>query len=209
MILYGKENYPEAIQYLTKSVLLDTALIDNYLYLGYIYENQKNISEANNYFNILISKLDTLTFDDKYMKGDYLFKMKRYDQAILQFSKCIKLDSLNANAYNFRAWVKIFNNQYESALNDCNIAISLDSLNGGIFDSRALARHKLNDFNGALLDYDIAIKLSNGVEGEFFLRRGDTKYELKDFEGACKDWSISNKMHCKESNEKIIKYCKN
>ena len=28
MILYGKENYPEAIQYLTKSVLLDTALID-------------------------------------------------------------------------------------------------------------------------------------------------------------------------------------
>jgi tetratricopeptide (TPR) repeat protein len=64
--------------------------------------------------------------------------MKRYDEALPDFSKAIELDPQNARYYNQRAVTLHAMKRYDEALSDFNKAIELDPQSRDYYDCRAI-----------------------------------------------------------------------
>lgn len=139
--------------------------------------------------------------DDFNKKGENKIQMGKYDEAIIEFTQALKVDSLDLNALSKRAFCYSYNGKYEEAIRDYDKLLKLKPDHTFGYLSRGSAKNKLKKFNQAISDFDKVLSLEpNNTEA--LNNRGWAKKGLNDFEGACQDWKLSKKLGNKEA--KII-----
>lgn len=137
------------------------------------------------------------SYNDYFTKAKELFtKHSDYEEAILYYSKAIKLKSDFALAYLQRGFAKNYLKQYEDAISDFDIAIELkskleDDLLGKVnleqaYWNRGKTFSILNEYQKALNDYNEVINLNNDFTIAY-IERAYTKIALKDYKGAILD----------------------
>lgn len=92
-------------------------------------------------------------------QGNKYFKMGDFDNAVISYSKCIRLDPKSSVAYSNRAMAFIKLGNFKEAERDCTNAITLDRENVKPLYRRAMARRQLGDLRGAAGDLSQALKM--------------------------------------------------
>lgn len=92
-------------------------------------------------------------------RGQMYEKKKRYDQAIQDYTKALKLNPRDIWCYNRRGVVYKKKGQYNRAVEDYTRAIKLDSNSAVLYNNRGNAYKKMGHYSRAIRDYSRAIKL--------------------------------------------------
>jgi serine/threonine protein kinase/regulator of sirC expression with transglutaminase-like and TPR domain len=98
---------------------------------------------------------------------------RNYEQAIIDYTKAIKLDSHYAEAYNNRSTAHLLMGNYGQAVTDCNRAITLAPDFVAAYVNRGIAYTGMREYTQALADYAKALELDpRNVYAHF--NRGNT-----------------------------------
>ncbi|WP_223034294.1 cytochrome c3 family protein [Hanstruepera marina] len=112
--------------------------------------------------------------------GDYYFKKKQYNAAIIQYNESIKKDSLLLMAYpNLATCYSIIGNT-KKALETLNFLINKAPDMSRAYYLRGLLHFELNNPNQALLDLDQAVKL-NPSDAQSLYNIATYHYQNKDY----------------------------
>lgn len=104
--------------------------------------------------------LDKLAEIEKLLqKGRNFYWDKKYDEAIISFSKIIDLDENNFMAWLWRGSSFIELKQYDKAIEDLNKAIELDENFSIAYNNRGYAYNELKQYDKAIEDLTKAIEL--------------------------------------------------
>jgi tetratricopeptide (TPR) repeat protein len=85
-------------------------------------------------------------------RGNKLFQLKRYDEAIADFSKAISVYPNDELVYGSRAKAYYFRGDYQQALRDYEHAIAMNPNSKRFYYDRALVYRALGDFGAAQQD---------------------------------------------------------
>jgi len=86
-------------------------------------------------------------------RGNKLFQLKRYDEAIADFSKAISVYPNDELVYGSRAKAYYFRGEYQRALNDYERAIAMNPNSKRFYYDRALTYRALGDLAAAQEDF--------------------------------------------------------
>jgi tetratricopeptide (TPR) repeat protein len=134
--------------------------------------------------------VDPLHAQESYDAGSRLFKIARYNQAILAFDRAIALKPDLVGAYLLRGRSYVGDAQPEHALRDFSKVIELSPSDPRGWVERGAAYLELNNTQAAIADASQAIAVSPNQATAYTLRgaarrkAGDTKGALEDFNHA-------------------------
>ena len=130
----------------------------------------------------LIFSCNALCAEDWFEQGLSDLKSHQNEKAIEAFSKALKADPNNAEAYNNRgiAWYSI--GKYDRALDDYNKALEINPRSAEILSNRGITWFSKGKYNLAINDYDKALGIDPQC-AKAYTNRGATwfckgKYEL-------------------------------
>ncbi len=104
--------------------------------------------------------------DVYYFSAIFKFEHKRFEEALMDIDKCIKLDSENTLNYFCRATIKHNLDRDEEAIVDLDKAIELDPKEQWIYFSRGIALENQGHPVKAKQDYRTVLKLSGEIPSE-------------------------------------------
>jgi serine/threonine protein kinase len=116
-------------------------------------------------------------------KGETLFKMAKYKDALVFYEHAIHLEPSNAQFHVNKGNALFKMAKYKDALAAYERATQLDPSNAQFHRNRAKAALSLEHFEEALASYDHAIRLETN-NPYLYKERGDILFELKRFEEA-------------------------
>ncbi|MBI9077247.1 MAG: tetratricopeptide repeat protein [Desulfatibacillum sp.] len=122
-------------------------------------------------------------------RGTVYWTLKRYNEAIEDFSQAIEMDTASAPTFINRGNVYADMNEMDKAIQDYTQAIDLDANNGLAYSNRGLAWSALKRFDMAIPDLDKAIELGHEGIYKSLMKRGVIRFGTKDYEGAVEDFS--------------------
>ncbi|PCJ87764.1 MAG: hypothetical protein COA57_04205 [Flavobacteriales bacterium] len=122
-------------------------------------------------------------------RGIYKAEQRDYIEAILDYTKAIKLNKNHANAYYNRALAYYKSGNNKISLEDFNKAIELSPKDDEARYNRGLVKLDLNDITGAVNDFTRAIEL-NGNHIEAFNNRAVALNRVNKFNEALADLNI-------------------
>jgi tetratricopeptide (TPR) repeat protein len=134
--------------------------------------------------------MDPLNARESFDAGTRLYKIARYNQAILSFDRSIALQPQMAEAYLMRGKSIVGDARPESALEDFSRFIALRPSDPAGYIARGLAYMELNKLGQAVADATKAIELNPKLAAAYNLRGsairkgGDAKRALQDFDHA-------------------------
>ncbi len=168
-----------------------------------LYKNDNNHTEPHR------SEVNYELGDVHNSRGEVYSWLGDYKQAIVDYSKAIKLQPENQEFWCNRgsAYKEIGN--FQQAIQDSEKAIQLEIQNTGYYyvdalSLQAYAYEKLGFFRQAITDYDMLIKNSPEDYGLYF-RRGNAYYHLQNYEDAKKDWRYAAKHGNKQASDSLAK----
>jgi len=138
------------------------------------------------------------------IKGNDLGRQGKFDEAIIQYNKAIKIDPSYSEPYYNRGKAKLNLKSYLSAIQDFDIAAKLDPKNSDIFNNRGIAKKKLGDNNGAISDYTKSISL-NPQNYRVYYNRGIARFDNGDSFGACSDFKMASSHNIYEAIDALNK----
>jgi tetratricopeptide (TPR) repeat protein len=114
---------------------------------------------------------------------DVLFKIgltynafNKPDSALIEFNKCISLNSSNAEAYHEAAKIYDMKGNKDKALEFFNMAVQINPNNEKLYYDRALEKISINDFQGALSDCSTALKINpQFAEANMLMKNVETR----------------------------------
>lgn len=115
-----------------------------------------------------------------------LFKVKRFEDSLSDYTQAVELDPGNSQLYSSRALVYKKLGQWKSALADTREAIRLDPSNPGLYKLRAECYRNTGDAAKAAADLDTAAKLKPSLDS--FRLRASARMAAKDYKGAMEDY---------------------
>ncbi|MFA6571236.1 MAG: tetratricopeptide repeat protein [Bacteroidota bacterium] len=120
--------------------------------------------------------------------GDLKINLKKYPEAIADYSKNIELYTKDAMAYYNRGIAKDKMKQYTEAIADFTEAIALNPRNAEAYNNRGNAKDNLKNYYEAIADYSKAIEINPDFAAAYY-NRGITKIQLENFVGAIDDYT--------------------
>lgn len=83
-------NYPSAIEHALKAVQFDPEMGRAYVVLAVVYNNMKQPQQADKYFQLALSKIETMSDREKYRsRADYYLVDRKPDQALEQLQQLV------------------------------------------------------------------------------------------------------------------------
>jgi tetratricopeptide (TPR) repeat protein len=150
---------------------------------------------------------------NKFVNPDNNNVVAEKQQAILEFSKAIRLNPRYLHAYFMRAIVYQQGREFQKSLADYNQAIIINPKYSNAYYNRAILKYdKLNDIQGALADYNQAILLDPEYSEAYNNRALLKDKKLNDIKGALADYDKAIIINPKSSqvyfNRAILKFTK-
>lgn len=138
---------------------------------------------------------DALSYADTAELQEWVYKERGltyhckqdYQNAINDFTQCLKLSKFKVYYYERRAYEYVHMKSYGSAIADFSEIIALEPKNTTAYDNRARAYLILKDYPAAIDDFTAMIGLGGGNQSHF--DRAKAFRELKDYESALKDFT--------------------
>ena len=146
------------------------------------------------------------TADDYFNKAFKYSEKQQYQEAIDNFTECLKINPNHARAFNNRglAYHKLEN--YKDAIADFSRAIEIDSDYFKAYTNRGLAYKKLENYKDAIADYSTAIRINPDYALAYYNRGIANKKAgfpyCSDYEKAC---DLGIKESCKSYREQCSK----
>ena len=163
------------------------------------FQNEDFQETLINYDEVI--KSDSADAEDYYGRGFAKYNLERYDEAIDDFTKSIKMPpspgETDALSHHWRGLAKYNLERYDEAIDDFNQAIEIPP-SPGETDAlshhwRGLAKYNLERYDEAIDDFNQAIVIDPS-NGNFYYWRGLTKYHLRRYDEAIDDFTKSIKM---------------
>jgi len=121
-------------------------------------------------------------------KGDDFFNKRKYDDAIIQYSKATSLYPKFGIAYANRGYAYLQLQKADLAILDCTRAIMIDPDSSDFYFYRGEAYNKKNMFDSAIGDYTKAIALSPKTK-DYYVSRGDLYHQKGMYVSATQDFT--------------------
>lgn len=118
--------------------------------------------------------------------GNEKFNVKKYSEAISNYSEAIRLNEYPSHFYNQRGVAKGRMGDFQGELDDLNKAIYKNPTNEIYLSNRGQANYELGDDKAAISDFSAAIVL-NPENGTNYFWRSRSKYLSGDTFGALAD----------------------
>lgn len=116
-------------------------------------------------------------------------RVRKYAEAITDFTKAIEEDRMSWIAYRLRGDAKKGIDEYKSSIDDYGNALRLNSSDALSYRGRAEAKRLSNDAKGALSDYDVVLSL-NPKDTAIRFGRALCEFHLELFGKAISDLNI-------------------
>jgi tetratricopeptide (TPR) repeat protein len=159
-------------------------------------ENKKFEKAIDFYSKVLIKEAKNK--EALYYRGlDYLL-INEFDSAIVDFKNYIKIDTLNADAYNNLGLAKSYTDSILDSFNDFNKAIALDSNLAQAYINRAMVSITANENNAARIDLEKAQTLQP-KNPSLYLQLALLEYKDKNFEKALQYYTNTINYGLRES----------
>lgn len=132
---------------------------------------------------------------------------EKYNEAILDFDKAIKLDNKIVYAYYFKGVSYASSENYSDAINNYSLAIQLQPDFTLAYYMKALSYISQENYELALIDLNKVIELKSDYD-QGYIMRGFAYYQTGKYENAIADWKKAkklNKENSKSVDEKIKK----
>ncbi len=129
----------------------------------------------------------TVSAETYFLRGNMMYELKRYQEAIVAYNKAIQRKPDYADAYNNRGVAKGDLGQYFAAISDYDKAIQLKPDEATAYGNRGLAKSNLGEHIAAIRDCDKAIQLKPD-EATAYNNRGIAKHRLGQHIAAISDY---------------------
>ena len=147
-------------------------------------KEHRDYSELQIYYN---TNLDAVrAFECGYEKE----KKGKYQQALIDYTEAIRLQSTYIIAYARRGVMFRKFDDRSSSLQDFHIAMSLSPYTAEDYLGRGIAKYYLGDEKGSIADYSEAIRLKPNYAAAYY-SRGNAKDDLGDKQGAFADYTYA------------------
>jgi len=185
-LYYDNKRFEEAIESLTKAIVLDPTQAKFYNRRGASKAELKDFHNAINDFDqaILIDSIFAIAYSNR---GHAKSNLKDDKSAIADYDQAILIDSNFAGAYSNRGGAKSRLGDYKGAIVDCDKAIIIDQNYAAAYSNRGEAKSRLGDYKGAIIDCDKAISIDPNY-AEAYRNRGLVKSKLKNYNAAIVDF---------------------
>lgn len=173
-----------------KAVLVETEQLtaQEWFERGYVFQQDKNFSEALRCYNEVIRIQPDLP-EAFLNRSAVRFDQDDLDGAIEDSTKAIELRDPELHLpYNNRGNARWAKGELDLALQDLNEAIRLKPDYAEAYSNRGLVRDGKGDLDGALQDYDQALRLKIDF-AEAYNNRGLTHYHKDDLDEALQDFT--------------------
>jgi tetratricopeptide (TPR) repeat protein len=109
--------------------------------------------------------------DDLIEKANSLYQEKKYDEAIIVYTKAADADPTNAKILKFRGLSKSMTGDWAGCVEDLNSAIKIDPKNPDLLSTRAFSFLHTEDFEAAKRDFRAidAIEKDAGKKAQYFM----------------------------------------
>ena len=125
-----------------------------------------------------------------YDKGEALYAEGKYEEAIAEYDKALKLNAEDEVVLNARGLAKSESGNQYGAIADYERALESDPKYADAYSNRGLAKSRLNDYAGAIVDYKKAISLDSTTAvyyfnvGSAYIDQGEYEKSLSYFDDA-------------------------
>ena len=140
--------------------------------------------------------------------GTAKHKEHNFKGAIKDYSKAIKADKKNKEAYFNRGTCELALKDFKSAMSDFDKTIKLDPKYVQAYYSRATVYASQNKYIEALPDLDKTIELDPAYPNALTLR-GQIRAQTGNKEGACKDFNQAKEIGDKQADKYLNQFCGN
>ncbi len=144
-------------------------------------------------------------YDAHNMRAIAYSELKKIDEAIKDFTKCIELKQSPESYYN-RGAAYFAKGNYKVALDDFTQCLKLSPDNIKALYKRALCSYNLEDYKSALKDFNKYLA-NYTIDYRAYYERALTKIMLNMTEEACKDLLYARNNGITEADELITKLC--
>jgi tetratricopeptide (TPR) repeat protein/S1-C subfamily serine protease len=191
----AKKQYDLALSSINTAIYIQLSYKQSPYYLSYllkslIFDDLQQYDNALEAINQGISQGKTDNKENFLLyktRGEIFHKLKRYDQAITDFSKAIVIDTQGANVYNSRGGAYAEQGNLEKAIQDFNQAIKINPQYVKTYNNLGVAYNRQENLEQALQTFNEAIAINPQYAEAYFNRaivynkQGKTNLELADF----------------------------
>jgi tetratricopeptide (TPR) repeat protein len=195
-----------AEQDFTLAISLNPGLIDAYMARSVEKRYLKKYEGAFRDIDKAV-KLDSTNPKIYFSFGNLFVATDDYNNAIKAFSQSILLKKDYGEAYNNRAYAKLFLHDYSGSIEDGLMAQKLMPPNPFVFDNLGQAYRESNNLFEAFKNFDKAIELDKNFAQAYY-ERGKAWQKSNDMTNACIDWKHALDLRYAQSKEMVEKYCK-
>ena len=145
---------------------------------------------------------------DFFQSGITKHEAQDYKGAIKDYTKAIKADAANKDAYFNRGTCALALKKFKNAMSDFNKAIEIDPEFAKVYYSRATVFVSQQKYKEALPDLDKAIELNPKIPNVLTLR-GQIRAQTGNKNGACEDFKEAQLHGDKQAEKYLNQFCGN
>jgi len=123
------------------------------------------------FFALLLTACGESNSNALIAKANGLYQEKKYDEAIVIYTKVVDADPTNAEILKFRGLAKSMTGDWPGCVDDLNSAIKIELKNPELLSTRAFAFLHAGDFEAAKCDFRAidAIEKDAGQKAQYFM----------------------------------------
>jgi tetratricopeptide (TPR) repeat protein len=190
--LMREKKYEEALPFLDKYIAAEPTSGAGYSLRSVSYEfkgeHEKALQDSESAIRLAPKGTD-LTQEYR-LRGNAFYELRRYKEAIGEFSKVLAAEPDNARVYEQRAVSYFHVKDIDKALADSTRLLQLEPKNSVAYWAHGQALASMNKQSEAIKDLTEAIRL-DPQNPEFYSTRGEIYIELKQFPKALSDFDKS------------------
>lgn len=192
-----KEQFPEAIEYFSKSIELNDEFVPAYNNRGNSYAKLKQYEEAIEDYTkaIELNPNYSAAYNNR---GASYAQLKEYEKAIEDNNKAVELNPNDYDTYNNRGVSYANLKQYEKAIEDYNKAIELNPNCLQAYNNRGNSYSYLKQYDKAIENYTKAIEL-NPNDSQIYNNRGCSYWGLNQYDKAIENYNKAIELDANDS----------